>query len=60
LSSAREKVLDKKGFADALCAEPYLPSATLGKAFGECFKCFAECFSHSAKPTISVVHYSFV
>jgi hypothetical protein len=26
LPSAREKVLDKKGFADALCAEPSLPS----------------------------------
>jgi hypothetical protein len=35
LPSAREKVLDKEGFADALCAEPSLPSATLGKA--ECF-----------------------
>jgi hypothetical protein len=37
LPSAREKVLGKEGFADALCAEPYLPSATLGKAFAECF-----------------------
>jgi hypothetical protein len=37
LPSAREKVLDKEGFADALCAEPSLPSATLGKAFVECF-----------------------
>jgi hypothetical protein len=32
LPSAREKVLGKEGFADALCAEPSLPSATLGKA----------------------------
>jgi hypothetical protein len=31
LPSAREKVLGKEGFADALCAEPSLPSATLGK-----------------------------
>jgi hypothetical protein len=37
LPSAREKVLGKDGFADALYAEPYLPSATLGKAFAECF-----------------------
>jgi hypothetical protein len=37
LSSAREKVLGKEGFADALCAEPSLPSATLGKTFTECF-----------------------
>jgi hypothetical protein len=38
LPSAREKVLGKEGFADAMCAEPSLPSATLGKAFAECFK----------------------
>jgi hypothetical protein len=37
LPSAREKVLGKEGFADALCDEPSLPSATLGKAFAECF-----------------------
>jgi hypothetical protein len=37
LPSAREKVLDKEGFADALFAEPSLPSVTLGKAFAECF-----------------------
>jgi hypothetical protein len=37
LPSAREKVLGKEGFADALCAKPSLPSATLGKAFAECF-----------------------
>jgi hypothetical protein len=37
LPSAREKVLDKEGFADALYAEPSLPSATLGKAFAEYF-----------------------
>jgi hypothetical protein len=37
LPSAREKVLGKKGFADALYVEPSLPSATLGKAFAECF-----------------------
>jgi hypothetical protein len=48
LPSAREKVLGKKGFADALCAEPSLPSATLDKDF-------AECFRHSAKPAIPVV-----
>jgi hypothetical protein len=48
LPSAREKVLGKEGFADALCAEPSLPSATLGKAF-------AECFRHSAKAVIPVV-----
>jgi hypothetical protein len=37
LPSAREKVLGKDGFADALYAEPSLPSATLGKEFAECF-----------------------
>jgi hypothetical protein len=37
LPSAREKVLGKEGFADALCAEPSLPSATLDKAFAEYF-----------------------
>jgi hypothetical protein len=56
LPSAREKVLDKEGFADAMCAEPSLPSATLGKAFAKCFYGFAECFRHSAKPAIPVVN----
>jgi hypothetical protein len=37
LPSAREKVLGKDRFADALCAEPSLLSATLGKNFAECF-----------------------
>jgi hypothetical protein len=37
LPSAREKVLGKDGFADALYAEPSLPSATLSKDFAECF-----------------------
>jgi hypothetical protein len=41
LPSAREKVLDKEGFVDALFAEPSLPNATLGKAFAECFYGFA-------------------
>jgi hypothetical protein len=53
--SAREKVLGKEGFADVLCVEPSLPSATLGKVFAECFSGFAECFRHSAKPSIPVV-----
>jgi hypothetical protein len=48
LPSAREKVLGKDGFTDALYVEPSLPSATLGKEF-------AECFRHSAKPSIPVV-----
>jgi hypothetical protein len=55
LPSAREKVLGKEGFADALYAESCLPSVTLGKIFAECFKGFAECFRHSAKATIPVV-----
>jgi hypothetical protein len=42
LLSVREKVLDKKGFADVLFAEPSLPSATLSKAFAECFWGFAD------------------
>jgi hypothetical protein len=37
LPSAREKVLGKDGFADALYVEPSLPSTTLGKEFAECF-----------------------
>jgi hypothetical protein len=37
LPSAREKVLGKEGFADALFAKPSLPSVTLGKTFAECF-----------------------
>jgi hypothetical protein len=37
LPSAREKVLGKDDFADALYAEPSLPSTTLGKTFAECF-----------------------
>jgi hypothetical protein len=37
LPSAGEKVLGKDDFADALYAEPSLPSATLGKEFAECF-----------------------
>jgi hypothetical protein len=49
LPSAREKTLGKEVFADALCAEPSLPSATLGKGF-------AECFGHSAKPANPVVY----
>jgi hypothetical protein len=48
LAECPKKVLCKEGFADALCAEPSLSSATLGKAF-------AECFGHSAKPSIPVV-----
>jgi hypothetical protein len=32
-----------------------LPSATLGKAFAECFYGFAECFRHSTKAAILVV-----
>jgi hypothetical protein len=37
LPSAREKVLGKEGFADALFVEPSLPSVTLDKGFAECF-----------------------
>jgi hypothetical protein len=52
---SEKKVLGKEGFADALCVEPSLPSATLGKAFAECFYGFAECFRHSAKRSFPVV-----
>jgi hypothetical protein len=55
LPSAREKVLGKEVFADALLAEPSLPSATLGKVFAECFYGFAECFGHSTKRPFPVV-----
>jgi hypothetical protein len=37
LPSAQEKILGKDGFADALYAEPSLPSTTLDKAFVKCF-----------------------
>jgi hypothetical protein len=37
LPSAREKALGKEAFADAVFAEPSLPSVTLDKAFAECF-----------------------
>jgi hypothetical protein len=37
LPSARDKVLGKEGFADALVAEPSLPSTTLDKDFAEFF-----------------------
>jgi hypothetical protein len=57
LPSAREKVLGKEAFADVLFVEPSLPSATLGKAFAECFWGFAECFGHSAKRPFPVVKY---
>jgi hypothetical protein len=57
LPSAREKALGKEGFADALFAEPSLPSVILGKAFAECFQGFAECFRHSAKRLIPVVRW---
>jgi hypothetical protein len=53
LPSAREKVLGKEGFVDALFAEPSLLSATLGKAFAECFYGFAECFGPTAKTPVS-------
>jgi hypothetical protein len=55
LPSAREKVLGKEAFTDVLFAEPSLPSATLGKAFAECFWGLAECFGHSAKRPFPVV-----
>jgi hypothetical protein len=55
LPSAREKVLGKEGFADALFVDPSLPSTTLGKGFAECFYGFAECFGHSAKRPFAVV-----
>jgi hypothetical protein len=50
-----EKVLDKEVFTDVVFAEPSLPSATLGKAFSECFSGFAECLRHSTKHPILVV-----
>jgi hypothetical protein len=37
LPSVREKIVGKEGFIDAMCAEPSLLSATLGKDFAECF-----------------------
>jgi hypothetical protein len=37
LPSVREKVLGKEVFTDVLFAEPSLSSATLVKAFAECF-----------------------
>jgi hypothetical protein len=46
-SATQEKVLGKEGFADKICVESSLPSATLGKAFPEYFL--------AAKPSIPVV-----
>jgi hypothetical protein len=54
--SAREKLLGKEDFADVLFAESFLPSATLGKDFTECFLGFIECFSHSTKRPIPIVN----
>jgi hypothetical protein len=55
LPSARQKALDKDLFANRFFAERSLPSATLGKAFAECKKVFAECLGHSAKKVNPVV-----
>jgi hypothetical protein len=52
--SDQEKVLDKEGFADVLFAEPFLPSATLGKRLCRVFLGFAKCLKHSAKRSIPV------
>jgi hypothetical protein len=37
-----KKVVGKEGFADVLFVEPFLPSATLSKAYTECFSGFAD------------------
>jgi hypothetical protein len=55
LPSARRNALGKEPFADNLSSVCPLPSATLGKAFAECFLSFAECFLHSAKSPFPVV-----
>jgi hypothetical protein len=55
LPSARQKALGKDVFADEIAAECPLPSVTLGKAFAECNRGFAECLGHSAKPLNPVV-----
>jgi hypothetical protein len=50
-----KKALGKEPFADEIFAECSLPSVTLGKAFAECKKAFAECLRHSSKNAIPVV-----
>jgi hypothetical protein len=50
-----QKALGKDVFADEIAAECPLLSVTLGKAFAECNRSFAECPGHSAKPLIPVV-----
>ena len=55
LPSALYVALGKVVFADQIFADRSLPSATLGKAFAECERPFAECFRHSAKPLNAVV-----
>jgi hypothetical protein len=55
LALGKGKALGKDVFADEIFAEYPLPSVTLGKAFAECNRGFAECPRHSAKPLNPVV-----
>jgi hypothetical protein len=59
LPSARQKALGKDVFAGIFATECPLPSVTLGKAFAECFRSFAECPRHLAKVLNPVVHRRF-
>jgi hypothetical protein len=51
LPSARQKTLDKDGFANYFFTVWALPSVTLGKAFAECNWGFAAPVSSSARST---------
>jgi hypothetical protein len=55
LPGARHKVLDKEVVADVQFIDSSLPSVTLGKAFVERYRGFAECLRHSTKNSVPVV-----
>lgn len=58
LTSAQHKVLDKEDIDNIQFIESSLTSATLVKAFAECYRAFAECLWHSAKNSVPVVYFS--
>jgi hypothetical protein len=53
--SGRHKVLVKEAIVDVQFTKSSLPSVTLGKAFGESFRGFAECLWHSVKYYVPMV-----
>jgi hypothetical protein len=55
LLSGRHKVLVKEAIVDVQFTKSSLPSVTLGKAFAESFRGFADCLWHSAKYSVPMV-----